>query len=115
MKITRLYNGDDNLSHFEDIELDIETERELGAYSKKLSVEGMLFRRFPAGLIFDWHNAPTKQYIIYQQGQVEVQASDGEIRIFNPGDVLLAVDLDGTGHITKTLSAGRSIIVTLET
>jgi uncharacterized cupin superfamily protein len=45
------------------------------------------------------------------EGIVEVIASGGERKIFYPGDILLAKDLTGKGHVTKTISAGRSIII----
>lgn len=73
-----------------------------------------MFRDFEKGAIFDWHTAPQPQYIIYLEGEVEVEASDGEKKIFKPGDVLFATDLTGKGHITRTLAKGRSVIVTIE-
>lgn len=54
---------------------------------------------------------PTYNNIIYLEGEVEVEASGGEKRIFKVGDVLFATDLSGEGHVTRTLSKGRSIIV----
>ncbi len=71
----------------------------------------MQFREFKGGLEFDYHVAPNAQYIIYLEGEVEVQTSSGEKRVFLPGDILLANDLSGRGHITRTLKPGKSIIV----
>jgi hypothetical protein len=34
---------------------------------------------------------------------MEVEAGDGEARVFRPGDVLLTEDLEGKGHLTKTI------------
>ena len=56
--------------------------------------------------------AKQKQYIIYLQGKVLVKTSGGESRVFKSGDILLANDLSGQGHITTTLTKGRSLIVT---
>ena len=74
----------------------------------------MMFRDFEKGSSFDWHTAPQPQYIIYLEGEVEVEASGGEKRTFSPGDVLFATDLTGKGHITRTLTKGRSAIVITE-
>jgi uncharacterized cupin superfamily protein len=74
----------------------------------------MKFRDSEKGATFDWHNAPQEQYIVYLDGGVEVEASNGEKRIFKSGDVLLAADLTGKGHVTKTLTKGRSLIITIE-
>nr|HAT8714349.1 hypothetical protein [Legionella jordanis] len=84
----------------------------MDSYSQKIATKAMMFRQFKPGARFDWLNAPQPQYIIYLEGEVEVQASGGEVRIFRAGDVLFAMDLTGKGHITKTLTEGSSIIVT---
>ncbi|WP_051555233.1 hypothetical protein [Legionella fairfieldensis] len=111
-KYITLFSGPDNKSYFKEEDPGIETEQPLGSYSKKFPTTGMMFRMFKAGIKYDWHNPPQPQYIIYLEGEVEVEASGGEKRIFKPGDVLFATDLIGKGHITKTLADGRSIIVT---
>ena len=111
MKFIELYTGKDNQSHFKEVEGGLETEQPLGSYSKKYPVTGMMFRDFKKGASFDWHTAPQPQYIIYLEGEVEVETSGGEKRTFRPGDVLFANDLSGKGHITTTLSNGRSIII----
>jgi uncharacterized cupin superfamily protein len=67
-----------------------------------------------AGAAFDWHTAPQPQYIIYLEGEVEVETSGGEKRTFKPGDILFATDLKGQGHITRTLSKGKSLVITTE-
>ena len=38
-------------------------------------------------------------------GELEVQVSDGEIRRFRPGDVVLVEDSRGKGHTTRVVSA----------
>ena len=112
MKFVELYTGKDNKSHFMEVDAGVETEQPLGSYSKKYPVTGMMFRDFKKGSSFDWHKAPQPQYIIYLEGEVEVETSSGEKRTFRPGDVLFANDLSGEGHITRTLTNGRSIVVT---
>jgi len=112
MKFIKLYTGDDNKSHFTEIDAGVETAQPLGNYSKKYAATGLMFRDFEKGAIFDWHTAPQPQYIIYLEGLVEVEASNGEKRIFQAGDILFAANLTGQGHITRTLSKGKSIIVT---
>lgn len=112
MKYIELYTDDDMKSYFKEIQVDAETSQPLGNYSKKYSVKNMIFREFEKGASFDWHTAPQPQYIVYLEGEVEVEASGGEKRTFKPGEVLFATDLVGEGHITRTLTKGRSIIVT---
>lgn len=112
MKFVKLYTGDDGRSHFEEVEAGVEMSNPIGSYSKKYPASGILFREFEEGAVFDWHNAPQPQYIIYLEGLVEVEVSNGVKRIFNPGDVLFATDITGEGHVTRTLTRGRSVIVT---
>lgn len=111
-RIITLFSAPDNNSYFKEVDPGVETEEPLGSYSKNFPVKNMRFRFFKADMLFDWHPAPQAQYIIYQEGNVEVEASGGEKRVFGPGDVLFATDLDGKGHITRTLTDGCSIIVT---
>ena len=112
MKFTKLYTGDDQKSYFQEVEVDIGSIQPLGNYSKPISTTGMMLRDFKQGSEFDWHNAPQPQYIIYLEGEMEVVASGGETRTFRPGDILLASDLTGEGHISRTLTDGKSVIVT---
>jgi len=37
------------------------------------------------------------------EGQVEVSVIDGSAMVLNPGDALLAEDMTGQGHITKSI------------
>ncbi len=112
-KIYEIYTGDNNKSYFKEIFIKPSIKHPLGLYSEKFKVSGLIFREFQPNMIFNWHNAPEEQYIIYLEGNVLVQASCGETKIFKAGDILLAKDLSGDGHITKTLTCGRSIVVTL--
>lgn len=112
MKFVKLYTGEDGRSHFEEVEAGVGMSNPIGSYSEKYPASGILFREFEEGAVFDWHNAPQPQYIIYLEGLVEVEVSNGVKRIFNPGDVLFATDITGEGHVTRTLTRGRSVIVT---
>lgn len=112
MKITKLYAGDDGESHFGEVAVNFSVIKELGQYSLPFPVRTMRFRAFGPDHFFDWHNAPEPQYIIYLEGEVSVEIGSGEKRIFKPGEVLFATDLKGRGHCSRTLSAGKSIIVT---
>lgn len=112
MKIIHLYTSENNKSYFKEIDAATPIQKELGSYSEATKVGNLFFREFDLGRSFDWHCAPQPQYIIYLEGTVEVEASGGEKRIFQPGDILYVTDVSGKGHITRTLSKGRSIVVT---
>lgn len=112
MKIIEIYTGKDLKSYFKEHLPLKKIPRELGNYSAGISVDKMYFREFLPGEFFDWHNAPQSQYIIYMTGIIEVKASGGETRQFQFGEILLANDLTGAGHQTRTLTSGQSIIIT---
>lgn len=112
MKITKLFTGTDNKSHFIEIDSESTIERELGRYSKPYPASGIIFRDFDKDAVYSWHNAPQPQYIVYLEGEVEIETSSGEKRVFKAGDILFATDLTGQGHITKTLTKGRAVIIT---
>lgn len=112
MKMIKLYNGNDNKSYFMEVDCGHATKHPLGLYSQKFPATGIMFRDFEAGLVMEMHNAPQPQYIVYLEGAVEVEASGGDKMIFKPGDVLFVSDLSGAGHISRTLTKGRSVIVT---
>jgi len=102
MKIVRLYTGTDKESHFEelDVELNFIGHMEVSALQP---AHGILFRRAPATHLSDYHNAPRRQYVITLGGQVEIETGDGTVRRFGPGDVMLADDTTGHGHITRVV------------
>lgn len=111
--LTELYAKEDGLSYFKTVRVDTPLKQFLGDYSKPIEVSKMSFRRFQSNNVFEQHTAPQEQYIIYLAGEVEVKASGGETRVFKAGDILLARDTHGHGHITVTRSQGRSVIVAI--
>ncbi|HKP18531.1 MAG TPA: hypothetical protein VJT84_08630 [Gaiellaceae bacterium] len=50
------------------------------------------------------HNAPARLMIVQLDGTVEVEVSDGEVRRFGPGSVLVVEDTAGKGHVTRSVS-----------
>jgi len=98
MKITRLYSDDNGETHFEDIDIPLQDNGDIGRLSDILPVKGMILRENPGNYFYDWHPAPRKQYIVMLEGLLEVLVSDGEQRSFSSGDILLIEDLEGRGH-----------------
>ncbi len=116
MKIVRVYTGDDGKSHFEDIEVDYPVVDETGRKSDLQNATGIIFRETGGDYKLDFHNAPRRQYVINLQGGVEIEVGDGTKRRLHAGDVLLAEDTEGQGHISRALDDQPrfSIFVTLD-
>ncbi len=106
MQVTRIYQGDDRTSHFEDIEIALK-EFDVGAFTRNLRPNHMSFRISQPGLVNDWHNASAKTMIIVIQGSVQTEVSNGETRRFGPGQICYAEDLEGPGHLTTDLQGPR--------
>ena len=115
MRITRVYSDGNGDSHFGEIEIGLRDSGPIGRLSERLPVNSIIFRENDAGYDYDWHNAPEKQYIVLLDGEIEIEVSDGEKRIFRGGDVLFVEDVDGRGHRTRVTNnlPRRSLFVTL--
>ena len=105
---TRLYTDANGISHFDEGTL----EYTLEDYSPPVpplalhhfkNAKGATLRHIPTGIFEDWHPAPRRQYMFLLQGIVEVGVSDGEVRRFGPGSIVLLEDLTGKGHTTKSI------------
>ena len=106
MEITRVYTGDDNQSHFETIDVPL-SESRYGSLSQLFEAEGVIFRETPVGGELDFHNAPRRQFVVTLSGLVEIECGDGSKRQLGAGQILLADDTTGQGHITRDLEGPR--------
>ncbi len=101
MRITRLYTGSDNRSHFDDLVVQLESRGPLGFFTEPMGVKAFFFREVPANYHSPWHNVVCREYVITLEGRAEIEVSSGEKRRFGKGDVLLAEDVSGQGHKTR--------------
>lgn len=103
MKITKIFSDEKSESHFEDIEIPLINQSEIGFLSQDIDVKKLQFRKVSAEYDYDFHRAPQRQYIVLLDGGVEIETSLGEIRQFKTGEILLVEDTSGKGHKTKNL------------
>ena len=104
--LIRIYTGGDGQSHFEDLGLpDADVQR-----ITTKSGEDLVFRRTPEDRPAEWHNPTRRQYLIVVSGQMEVSVADGSVRHFQTGDVLLAEDMTGQGHLTRTVGSSYTSV-----
>ncbi len=112
MKITRVFTGKDGESHFEEIDLPVKLMEGIEATETEPAT-GVYFRRAPTGHVQDWHPAPRRQYVITLSGQSQIEIGDGTVRRFGPGDILLAADTTGRGHITRAVGNEPRVYVSI--
>lgn len=89
IKAYKLYTGEDNHSHF------ITGTVAEGHLHDAVSVR---FQESPPHSFYDWHNAPTEQYVVCLTGTLEFETRLGETFILHPGEVLIALDTTGSAH-----------------
>ena len=89
IKAYKLYTGDDGNSH---VTTGSVAENQLN------DAIAIRFQELPPGESYDWHNAPTEQYVITLTGTLEFITQTGESFILRPGEILIAMDITGTAH-----------------
>ena len=117
MKVTHLYTGSDGESHFKDIEISLQNDKRIGGrLSEVMKATGIILLEFEGRKQHDWHNASGRQLVITLQGESEIEVGDGTKRRFRPGDILLAEDSTGRGHISREVSSRlhRMVFVSLD-
>ena len=80
-----LFTGPDNLSHFKDVEVELDDRGAASFLSETMPATGINFRKNSMAYDLDWHPAPRRQFIINLTGAVKITASDGEVRVFGLG------------------------------
>jgi hypothetical protein len=114
-KITRLYTGADGESHFDEIELPLDDNPE-GAdiHTKPLKAIEISFRESVnvegGGDRMGFHRAPRRQLYIMLGGTLEIEMFDGTKRLFKAGDIFLADDTTGRGHLSRATNRKAAII-----
>ncbi len=113
--ITRVYSDSQGESHFENIQIPLHEAGSIGRLSEVLPASGIVFREVEPSYDWSFHTAPQKQYIVLLDGQIEIETSLGEKRIFKAGEILLVEDTTGKGHNTRNLQPikRKSIFITL--
>jgi quercetin dioxygenase-like cupin family protein len=116
LKVVRLYTGPDNKSHFQDIEIPLKDGGKIGFLSEKMKATGVVFRITSGEYNYDFHPAPRRQYVVNLEGEVEIEVGDGTRRILRTGDILLAEDTTGQGHISRAVAGKprKSLFITLD-
>ena len=116
MKVHNIYADADGESHFRDVEIAWAQQGLGGRMSDRLPATGVIFRETGGDYALDWHNAPRRQYIVNLDAAVEITVSDGETRVIGAGEVILAEDVTGKGHISRAVSGAvrRSLFIPLD-
>jgi len=106
MRGSWIFTGPDGRSHFADIDIPL-APANYGSQSSLVPSTGVIFRETPSGGHYDFHTAPRRQFVITLSGLAEIECGDGTKRRFGAGDIMLADDTTGQGHITREIEGPR--------
>lgn len=114
-KYIRLYADDTGESHFEDLEIEL-APGDFAPPAAPLNVAPFLpaVDSLLVGAPTDWsgetpHPTPRRQVFCTLRGEVEVTASDGNVRSLSPGDIIVLEDTWGKGHSTRVISQDDAV------
>jgi hypothetical protein len=110
----RLFSDAAGNSHFQDCEAELlETEFAPGIppllVSSAVDANQVSFFAAPAGWQSSWHPSSARNLFTVIGGEWEIKVSDGEVRRFSGGAVVLVDDTWGTGHASKVISKEDSL------
>jgi hypothetical protein len=112
LECVRVFADADGISHFAVDKVSFELVEfappasQISA-SNAIPAQAVTIISSPAGWIGDWHPDPRRQMMFMLDGRLQVEVSDGEVRSFGPGDVLLVEDTVGEGHVSRVVGARR--------
>ena len=89
IKAIKIYTGLDGHTHIEQGKV---AENHL---TEAISIQ---FKTTAPHGVYDWHPAPTTQYVVTLSGTLDFQTHSGETFTIKPGEVLIAMDTTGSGH-----------------
>lgn len=116
LTIVRIYTGTDDQSHFEDVQIPLKSSGKIGFLSELMNATGIVFRETGGDYNYDFHTAPRRQYVVNLEGEVEIEVGDGSKRVLRSGDILLAEDTSGQGHISRAVAGKprKSLFITID-
>ena len=98
IRCVRLFTDETGQSDFEEGQLQMDMKQGQDTSTLMASARFVSFRETPSGGSFDWHNAPTNQFVITLRGILAFESRTGKRFVLHPGDVLWAEDTTGGGH-----------------
>jgi hypothetical protein len=107
LKLLHLFTGSDGRSHFRDLELAVTVDAGGSFVELREAVQGISVRDLVPGWATDFHTAPRRQLVVQLSGVGELECGDGSIRRLHPGDLLLADDTTGEGHLSREVEGPR--------
>jgi hypothetical protein len=119
MHYVRVYADTVGESHFEDVAIEV-APGAVAPSTPSLCLSAFApashygFLSAPPGWHRRWRTNAHRELFVYLAGEVESQVSDGEVRRFGPGSVVLAEDLTGKGHASHVVGTSGALLVIVQ-
>ena len=105
IKVTRLYTGPDGKTKVEEFQIPL-TPRDRGSdVSGSAALTSLQVRRTNQNYYLDWHPASRRQLVVTLSGESEIELEGGRKIRLAPGNILLAEDITGQGHISRAVGS----------
>ena len=101
IRCVRIWTNDSGNSSFEEGFVGLPGGKSGDLIGNKFDAATVSFRETQPDHALEWHDAPTHQLVITLNGTLEFTTQDGNSFIITPGDVLLAEDTTGSGHVWR--------------
>ena len=96
VQIVTVYPGSDVESYLMDVTVEQFTE-----IVKHIGEGPTRVNQNQSPSVDDYHNASRLQYVVHLSGTSEIEVADGNTKRLYAGDILVAQDTTGHGHITR--------------
>ncbi|MBB3174709.1 hypothetical protein FHR90_002555 [Endobacter medicaginis] len=99
----RIWTNEAGDSSFEEGHLALPGGHDGDAIGRTFPASSISFRETRPDQALEWHDAPTHQLVLTLGGTLVFTTRDGSSFVIRPGDVLLAEDTTGSGHVWKLI------------
>ena len=72
------------------------------------------FLRVPKGWMGELHPSPVRMWVFFLSGEMEFEASDGEVRPAVLGQAILLEDTTGKGHLSRVTGDGDAVLALVQ-
>ena len=103
IRCIRIWTNEHGDSSFEEGAMVLPDGKPGDLIGAKVNATSVSFRETRPDQALEWHNDPTPQLVLTLAGTLQFETHDGRYFIIRPGDVLLAEDTKGTGHIWRLI------------
>lgn len=103
IRCIRIWTNDAGNSSFEEGVIGLSGGKDGDFIGSTVGATSVSFRETRPDQALEWHDAPTYQLVLTLGGTLEFTTHDHQSFIIRPGDVLLAEDTTGTGHVWRII------------